>query len=236
MIVAVCGGKGGVGKSTCALNLADELDAVTVDCDLTTADLPAHGGPDLHDVLAGRVSPLEGVKSVGGIQILSCGRSLEGARAVDITRLPTVLDRVERRRERVVVDCPAGIARDVGTVLASADFAVLVTELSRAGVVDAWRTRRLALDLETAIGAVVINRVPANPEEELLERVESRFGAPVVSIERDDAVAKAQAAGRPIRRVDPAAPAVEAFEAVGQYLERAERSRFGRLGVDSLRS
>ncbi|MFW5973812.1 MAG: P-loop NTPase, partial [Natrialbaceae archaeon] len=73
MILAVTAGKGGVGKSTVAYNLGAELDAVVVDADLGMADLPGSRGPDLHDVLAGRASPLEAVREAGPVPILPCG-------------------------------------------------------------------------------------------------------------------------------------------------------------------
>ncbi|MEF8821901.1 MAG: P-loop NTPase, partial [Halovenus sp.] len=76
MILTVTAGKGGVGKSTVAYNLAAELDAVVVDADLGMADLPTSRGPDLHDVLAGRASATEAVREGGPVKLLPCGRSL----------------------------------------------------------------------------------------------------------------------------------------------------------------
>jgi len=106
MIVAVSGGKGGVGKSTIALNLGRELDAVVVDGDLTTADLPRGHGPNLHDVLAGRADPLEAIDRRDAVRVLPCGRTLAGARAADLTAFARVIDRIERAFGRVLVDCP----------------------------------------------------------------------------------------------------------------------------------
>ncbi len=140
MIVAVSGGKGGVGKSTVSLNLGRELGAIVVDADLATADLPRGSGPDLHDVLAGRADPLEAVEPIGSVRFLPCGRTLAGARASNLARLPRVVDRLERECGRVVVDCPAGLARDVGVQLECAHVSVLVTAPTESALVDAVRT------------------------------------------------------------------------------------------------
>jgi septum site-determining protein MinD len=127
VICAVAGGKGGVGKTTVALNLGYELDAVVVDADLGMADVPAGRGPDLHDVLAGRAAPVEAVREGGPVDVLPCGRSLVGARTAEVTALVAAVNRVERAYGDVVVDCPAGMAADVGIPLFAAGRCVLVT-------------------------------------------------------------------------------------------------------------
>ncbi|MFC7213592.1 MinD/ParA family protein [Saliphagus sp. GCM10025334] len=225
MIVAVAGGKGGVGKSTMALNLGAELGAVVVDADLAAADLPTGSGrgPDLHDVLVGRATPLDAVDSTGPVRILPCGRTLEGARASDLAELPRVVDALDRRFGRVVVDCPAGLARDVGVQLASADAAMLVTTPSKVAIHDAYRTHQLALALETPIAAVVVNRSRSRRDERLLDSVERHFGAPVVRIETRPAITEAQSLGRPLRAVAPECPALDALEALSRMIERRGR-------------
>ncbi|MCU4751637.1 P-loop NTPase [Halobacteria archaeon AArc-curdl1] len=233
MIIAVSGGKGGVGKSTLSLNLGYELDAVIVDADLATADLPAGAGrgPNLHDVLAGRAEPMAAVETVGPIRLLPCGRTLEGARASKLVELTRVVERLERQCGRVVIDCPAGLAQDVGVELYSADVAVLVTMPNRVALHDAYRTRRLALDVETPIGSVVLNQCRSTDAEDLVGQVEAKMGAPVTVIERRADIAAAQAAGRPLRTESPTSPMLEGFDSITWAIERCERHLSGGIGV-----
>ncbi len=230
MIVAVSGGKGGVGKSTVSLNLGRELDAVVVDADLSTADLPRGHGPDLHDVLAGRAQPLDAVERIGSIRFLPCGRSLAGARAADLTELHDVVDRLEREYGRVVIDCPAGLARDVGIQLESAHVAVLVTTPNEPALVDAVRTRRLSLDLDTPVAAVVLNRVRTGDVNGLATRVERKFGATTTVVDELPAVDDAMNRWRPVRETQPECEAIDAFETVARSIERCEQRLSGRVG------
>ncbi|WP_207586491.1 MinD/ParA family ATP-binding protein [Halomontanus rarus] len=228
MILAVSGGKGGVGKSTVSLNLARELDAVVVDADLATPDLPSGRGPDLHDVLAGRATPTDAVERIGSVLVLPCGRTLAGARASDLATLRRTVETLDRQYGRVVVDCPAGLARDVGVQLHSADVAVLVTMPERAALLDAYRTRHLAHEVGTPIASVVLNRGTRPQHEALAERVEETFGTPTTILERRAAVAAANARGKPVRDVEPDSPAVDVLSTLARSVERCDRRRLER--------
>lgn len=224
MILAVVGGKGGIGKSTVAYNLAGALDAVVVDADLAMADLPAGRGPDLHDVLADRAAPVEAVREGGPVAILPCGRSLAGARACDPTALVDVVERVAARYGAVVVDCPAGLCGDVGLGLFAADACVLVTAPTPTALGDAVRTRELARELDAGLVRVVLNRVTAEAPTDLIAR---QLGAPVTTIPESDHLAAAQAAGRPVAAHAPDGPAAAAFADLARAVERTLFSGVG---------
>jgi septum site-determining protein MinD len=222
MILAVIGGKGGVGKSTVAFNVGAELDAVVVDADLGMADLPERAGPDLHDVLAGRAAPTEAVDESGPVRLLPCGRTLAGARAADPAALVAALGAVVEPYERVVVDCPAGLGSDAGAALVAADACVVVTTGTRAALADALRARELARTLGAGLAAVVVNRADGTGDA-----VET-FGAPAVAVPESRVVARAAATGLPVGTLAPEAPAAERFATIAETVRSAtDRSSGG---------
>jgi len=215
VILAVAGGKGGVGKSTVALNVADALSAAVVDADLAMADLPTGRGPDLHDVLAGRARPLEAVRDAAGVPVVACGRSLAGARASDVRALEPALAAVEAEFGRVVVDCPAGMAADAGVALLAADRVGLVVEPAAFALPDALRTRALARELDAGLVGVVVDRAGDGVD---VDRFGRALGAPAVAVPESDAVRAASARGHPVAREAPGADAVRAFEDAARVL------------------
>jgi septum site-determining protein MinD len=220
MILAVTAGKGGVGKSTVAYNLAAELDAVVVDADLSMADLPATRGPDLHDVLAGRATPVEAVYDSGPVALLPCGRSLAGARAADPAALLDAVDAVAEQYGRVVIDSPAGLRCDAGLPLLAADACLLVTQLTRPAIADALRARELARAIETPLSRVVLNRVDRIlASDERVDKIASTLGGPVTQIPESPLLARAQWAGQPVRRLDPDSRAATQFASLATAVE-----------------
>lgn len=215
MILAVAGGKGGVGKSTVAVNLGAELDAVVVDADLGMADLPERRGPDLHDVLAGRATPCEAVREDGPFDLLPCGRSLTGARGVEPTEIVTALESVADAYGSVIVDCPAGMAADTGLPLYAAERCVVVTTPDRVAVPDALRTRALARLLDAGLERVVLNRA-VNPP---IERVARTLGAPVTAIPEHDAIQRARSCGQPVAAVAPQSEPAVRFRELAAAVE-----------------
>ncbi|MFC7155813.1 chromosome partitioning protein ParA [Halomarina halobia] len=219
MILAVTGGKGGVGKTTVAYNLGRALDAVVVDADLGMADLPTARGPDLHDVLAGRADPVEAVREGGPVALLPCGRTLVGARAADPRALVGAIEAVADEYGRCVVDCPAGAGSDVGMALLAAEACVLVTTPSSVALADAVRARVLARELDAGLAAVALNRAGEDPS---VDRIEGLFGAPVTPIPESDVVARATAHGVPVASLD--GRAAEPFEELGSVVQSSVRS------------
>jgi flagellar biosynthesis protein FlhG len=149
--VAVTSGKGGVGKSTMAINLAVQLAGegrrvILLDADLGTANadvlcnLPPSN--NLAQVVAGRKSLREAlVAAPGGFDLIPGASGLSQIAALsefERTRLIGQMRELESDADLLLIDTGAGVSPNVLSFLASSDEVLVVTTPDPTAVTDAY--------------------------------------------------------------------------------------------------
>lgn len=150
-VVAITSGKGGVGKSNIAVNLAIRLasagkDVVLFDADLGLANADVLCNLDLpynlsHVISQRRVLQEVMVKAPGGFRLIGGASGL--ARMADLTdadrqRLVDSLDQVEQQADFLVIDTGAGISPNVLSFTRAADHVLVVTTPEPTAITDAY--------------------------------------------------------------------------------------------------
>jgi septum site-determining protein MinD len=229
-VLVVTSGKGGVGKSTTALNLGvglgiDGHSVVLVDADLGMANLGAMVGvendPALHDVLAGDADVESAVVSEGeAFGVVPGGRDLAEYAGADPDRLPGVLATLAGRYEYVVVDAGAGLGYADVVPIDAADEVILVTTPSEAAIGDTAKLASFSGSVGTTIRGVVVTRAG---EEIDAEAIAASVGADLLGvIPEDPAVPGSTAAGAPLEQHAPDSPAAAAYRRLADVV--SERS------------
>jgi len=225
-VIAVASGKGGVGKSTVAANLALALAAGgrrvgLVDADVYGPSVPIMFGTDARP----RVSPSKRIEPVErfGIKLMSMGFFLDETSPV-IWRGPIVMGIVRQFLRDVdwgtldvlVVDLPPGTGDAQLTLVQQVPVSggVIVTTPQDVALLDVARGMAMFAQVNTPVLGVVENmaayRCPECGTEDPLfgtdggVRLAHRFGVPLLArIPLVPAVREAGDAGRPIVAVDP---------------------------------
>lgn len=177
-VVAISSGKGGVGKSTLALNLALVLSAqgkkvLLLDVDMGMANL---------DIMLGMVPKynlfhmIQGKKSLDeiiidgpqGVSIIPGGsgiQELANLPAGDMKRLLVELGRLDNDYDYMILDTGAGISQNVTIFLLAADDAIIVTTPEPTALTDAYGVLK-SMHRASYNGKVhlVVNRVTDDSE------------------------------------------------------------------------
>ncbi|MCE5328325.1 MAG: MinD/ParA family protein [Planctomycetaceae bacterium] len=176
--IAVASGKGGVGKSCVAANLAILISAAghrvaLVDADLALANLDimldVDAASDLSRVIegAGHVSDIVmnlpcGLQFVPGASGLP---RLADLSAFDRARLLEELSALEADNDVVVIDCGAGIGPEVLSFAAAADTAVIVTTPEPTAVTDAYALIKVLTRANASCAMTVVTNQARNAAE-----------------------------------------------------------------------
>ncbi|MGH7178273.1 MAG: MinD/ParA family protein [Tepidisphaeraceae bacterium] len=150
-VIAVTSGKGGVGKSNIAVNLAIQFaaagrDVVLLDADLGLANADVLCNVDLPSNLAHVIARKKELSEVlvqapGGFRLIGGASGL--ARMADLTdydrqRLVAALADLERQTDIILIDTGAGISPNVLSFTRCADEVLVVTTPEPTAITDAY--------------------------------------------------------------------------------------------------
>jgi septum site-determining protein MinD len=188
-VYAVAGGKGGVGKTTTAANLAATLRAtgrevVLVDADLAMSNLQGIIGidhdPTLHDVLAGNADledaivgeSADALDAAGRLDVLPGASELDAFAAADPSGITEVVDVLAGRYDVIVLDTASGVSRESAIPIEAADETIVMTTPDRAAVLDAKKTAEFVRGLDCSVAGLVVSRTCQGlTDEEIVETV-----------------------------------------------------------------
>ncbi len=150
-VIAVTSGKGGVGKSNIAVNLAIKFaaagkDVVVLDADLGLANVDVLCNVDLRHNLSHVISGARDLSSVltdapGGFRLIGGASGL--ARMADLSdfdrqRLVRSLAELEQQTDVILIDTGAGIGPNVLAFTRAADHVLVVTTPEPTAITDAY--------------------------------------------------------------------------------------------------
>lgn len=242
-IIAVASGKGGVGKSTVAVNLAYSLihrghSVGLLDCDLYGPSAPILLGLDAQPKVAqGQLQPLE----TQGLRVMSLGFLLDEDSPV-IWRGPIVMGIVRQFLQDVnwagtdflIIDLPPGTGDTQLTLVQTVPLtgALIVTTPSDLSLADASRGLRMFTKVHVPVFGIVENMSYFDPPgggdrlyifgEGGGKRIADRLEVPFLGeIPIDTAVREGGDAGRPVVKEDPDSAHSAPFLSVADALVEA---------------
>lgn len=241
-VVAVTSGKGGVGKTHLACNLAvlaaragRRVLVLDADLGLANADIVLGIAPHYHlgHLLDGSVA-LDHVLAEGpeGVRVLAASTGVQELTHLDDAqklRLVTALDVLEDRFDLVLVDCGAGIGDNVLFFAGAAQEALLVISPEPTSLTDAYAAVKV-LSQEAGVQdfSVVVNSTPTDAHArevfQKLTRVTDRFLTARVGylghVPRDENLQRALMAQRPVVDLFPRSPVSRALDGLARDLLR----------------
>ncbi|MCR4368966.1 MAG: cell division ATPase MinD [archaeon] len=225
-VIALVSGKGGVGKTTITANLGialskHGLNVCVIDADIAMANLSLllnmQNSPiTMHDVLLGEANIQDAIyDGPAGLKFVPSGLSLESYRRIDSERLQGIIDSIKGQFDFILLDCAAGIEKNVLAAIAASDEVLLITMPTSPSIADVLKAKITAQRLGSKAIGVIINFVRDEKGEIKKDDVMKMLELPVLaSVPFDDEVRRSfmQESVMPIMVRKPTTPAAIAIQ------------------------
>jgi len=200
-ITVITSGKGGVGKTTTAINLAAAMnyfgqDVLVIDGNLSTPNVGIHlNSPEvpinLNHVLRGKAEPFEAVyEHASGIKIMPSSLSIEELRKTHPEKLKNFKNAFKKLSDRIIVDCSAGLGHEASSAIELADELIVVTNPEMPAIADALKAVKLAEKLKKPVLGIIVTRVRKDDIELEPEIVKEMLEVPILGMVPEDLAVK----------------------------------------------
>ncbi len=196
-IIVITSGKGGVGKTTTAINLGAAINSfnsnvLVIDANLSTPNVGVHlNSPEvpinLNHVLLGKAEPFEAVyEHESGMKIMPASLSIKELKKIRPERIKQFKNDFRKLADYVILDCAAGLGNEALSVIEMADDIIIVTNPEMPAITDALKTIKLAEAMKKSIMGVIITRVRKDNIEMQPNTVKDMLEIPILGMIPED--------------------------------------------------
>jgi len=196
-LIVITSGKGGVGKTTTAINLGAAInafggDVLVIDANLSTPNVGLHlNSPEvpisLNHVLKGKAEAFEAVyEHESGLKVMPSSLSIKELKRIDIGKLKNFKKDFKKLSDHIIVDCAAGLGQEASSIIDLADELIIVANPELPAITDALKTVKLAEEKKKPVLGVIITRVKRNKIEMQPDAVKEMLETPILGMVPED--------------------------------------------------
>lgn len=236
-IYGIISAKGGVGKTTSAINLAAALnsfdqDTMVVDANLSTPNVGLHlGAPivpvTLNHVLSGSANIPDAIyEHYSGLKILPSSLSTKDLKKIRHENLSKITKQLKNFSEHIVLDSSAGLGREALAAINAADEIILVTQAEMPSVTDALKSVKLAEQLNKYVRGFIITKYQGRKTEMSIANIKDMLELPLLGvIPEDKNIQKALALKNAIIYTHPRSKASRAYKKIAKRILGLKREK-----------